>query len=105
MQKRIEKLLSEISEKYNLPLEVIKEIYNSEWLFVKRQINTLEFPIIMLPSWGKYIPSKTKLKKLEKHYDKKKENIKEGTTKFDKLIEKKNNGTRSEEVISNNNQS
>ena len=89
MQKRIEKLLSEVAEKYSLPLEVIKEVYSSEWRFVKENINTLEFPIIQLPAWGKYVPSKKKVIKLENYYktireDKKKLKIKENINEENK---------------------
>ncbi len=90
MQKRVELLLSEIAEKYNLPIEVIKEVYNSEWLFVKRQINTLEFKTIMLIGWGKYIPSGKKMIKFKSTYDRKREERESKTTIFDKLIKEKN---------------
>lgn len=70
-QKRIEDLFKELSKKYNLPAYVIEEVYNSEFKKLKLEINSLEFPIIKLPNWGKYIPSKVKLAKYD--YESKKQ--------------------------------
>ena len=62
-QKAIEKIFKELGKKYDLPPYVIEEVYNSQFKKLKLEINSLEFPIIKLPNWGKYIPSQTKLAK------------------------------------------
>ena len=64
-QKAIEALFKELGKKYNLPPYVIEEVYNSQFKKVKEEINSLEFPIIKLPSWGKYVPSKKKLERFD----------------------------------------
>jgi len=69
-QKRIEDLFKELGKKYNLPAYVIEEVYNSQFKKLKIEISSLEFPIIKLPNWGKYVPSKAKLAKY--NYEEKK---------------------------------
>lgn len=62
-QKRIEDLFKELGKKHNLPAYVIEEVYNAQFKKLKLEISSLDFPIIKLPCWGKYIPSQTKLVK------------------------------------------
>lgn len=65
MQNKVEDLLKEIAKKYNKPLHVILEIYNSQFKMTRDSISSLEFKTIKLPSWGKYIPSQDKLSKID----------------------------------------
>jgi aspartyl/asparaginyl-tRNA synthetase len=74
-QKKIEELFKEIGKKYNLPAHVVEEVFNSQFKKLRTEINSLEFPIIKLPNWGKYIPSKTKLSRID--YTEKRERLKE----------------------------
>lgn len=73
-QKKIEDLLKVLSIKYNLPIQVIFEIYNSQFRKLKQEISSLEFKTIKLPAWGKYIPSNKKMEKLKEAYDQKRIN-------------------------------
>lgn len=83
-QKKIEEIFKKLGNKYNLPPHVIEEVYNSQFKKLKLEINSLEFPVIKLPNWGKYIPSKRKLAKIDY------------TEKRKKLEEKKNKKTTNE---------
>ena len=65
MQARIKKLLEEIAVKYNKPVYVIEEIFNSQFKLTRDNIASMEFPTIKLPNWGKYIPSESKLAKID----------------------------------------
>jgi len=78
-QKKIEELFKTLGRKYNLPPYVIEEIYNSQFKKLRTEINGLEFPIIKLPNWGKYIPSQKKLSKID--YTEKREKLKEKRAK------------------------
>lgn len=66
-QKRIEQLFEELAKKYNKPVYVIEEIFNSQFKKLRKEINSLDFKTIKLPNWGKYIPSKDKLSKIKKY--------------------------------------
>lgn len=65
MQARIKRLLEELATKYNKPVYVIEEIYNSQFKLTRDMMAELEFKTIKLPNWGKYIPSKAKLEKID----------------------------------------
>lgn len=54
IQKRIEKLLNEISIKYDKPYHVIYEVYMSQFKLTRDTIRSLEFKTIKLPSLGKF---------------------------------------------------
>ncbi len=64
-QKKISNIFKELSKKYNLPEHVIELVYQSQFKKMKECISSLNFPIIKLPNWGKYIPSKKKLLKYD----------------------------------------
>ena len=64
MQPRIKKLLEEIALKHNKPFYVIEEIYNSQFKVTRDSMASMDFPTIKLPNWGKYIPSQSKLDKI-----------------------------------------
>lgn len=83
-QKKIEEIFKELGTKYNLPPHVIEEVYNSQFKKLKLEISNLNFPVIKLPNWGKYIPSKRKLAKID--YTEKRKRLEEKKSK------KENNG-------------
>lgn len=72
-QKKIEDLFRKLAKKYNLPANVIEEVFMSQYKKVREEVNALEFPTIKLPSFGKFIPSKTKLSKYK--YETQKESL------------------------------
>jgi hypothetical protein len=62
-QKWVLNIMEEIGKKYDLPLYVVEEIFNSQFKTLRENIKKTEKPlIIMLPKWGKYYPSEAKLK-------------------------------------------
>lgn len=71
MQKRIEDIFKELAVKYNKPLYVIEEIYNSQFKLTAETMRSLEFKTIKLPNFGKFIASKEKT--TAKKYIRKKE--------------------------------
>ena len=79
-QKKINDILRELSKKHNLPLNVIEEIYESQWKKLKEEASSLEFKTIKLPNWGKYIASNKKLSQRKEYYDKKRDEL-NGNTK------------------------
>jgi len=64
-QKKVEEILKKIAAKYELNWHVVEEVYNSQFKKVKLEVSSLEFPVIKLPNWGKFIPSKAKLEKTD----------------------------------------
>jgi len=74
-QKRIEEIFKALAKKHDVPVYVIEEVYMSQFKMVKQTMNDLEFKTIKLPCWGKYVPSKTKLEKVD--YSEKKKALEE----------------------------
>lgn len=73
-QKKVEDLFKKLAKKYDLPANVIEEVFMSQYKKTREEVNGLEFPIIKLPSFGKFIPSQTKLSKYK--YEPQKELLK-----------------------------
>lgn len=80
MQKQIIKILQDISEKENLPLYVVEEIYLSQFKFASQVLtspdNNLEngYKTVKL-SFGKFYPSFKKVKKKKEHAERIKNDI------------------------------
>lgn len=71
-QKTVENIFKILGKKYNLPINVIEECYLSEFKKIKEEMSSLDFKILKLPSFGKYIPSQKKLLKSKEYYQEKK---------------------------------
>jgi hypothetical protein len=65
-QKWVNKLISDVAKKMNLPDYVVEEIFTSQFKFLKEVISKSKEeekpPVIMLNYWGKYYPSMRKIK-------------------------------------------
>ena len=62
-QKRTNEMFKILAQKYDLPIHVIEEVYQSEFKKLKEEINSFNFKTVKLPSFGKYGASKTKILK------------------------------------------
>ena len=63
LQKQVIQLIKEVAFKYNLPPYVVEKILTSEFKAIKEWIQSGNFETIHLTHWGKYTPSKNKLKR------------------------------------------
>ena len=72
IQKKLQKVISKLSIKYNLPENVIEEIYTSEFDYLKKIIRSDKLETIKFPNWGKFYPSIKKLQYIKKRMDKNK---------------------------------
>lgn len=80
MQKKIKEIVKEIAEKHNISEEEVEKIVNSQFLFVRRVIESAErdkeetFKTIKLPHFGKFVLKKNMLKYITENKKKKEEN-------------------------------
>lgn len=58
-------ILHELAKKYNLPVEVIDAICDSQYRCLRDNIRDGANEVIMLPKWGKYTVSQVKIKRVE----------------------------------------
>lgn len=69
MQKKVQEILSKLAKKYDLPVHVIEEVYNSQFGIIKENIKGFTFKTIKLPNLGKFAASKNKVSKIKKYQD------------------------------------
>lgn len=62
MQKQIQKIIKELSIKYELPDYVIEAIITSQFKFLRESIKRDDLPTILLHKLGKFTLSQNKLK-------------------------------------------
>ena len=67
MQPKVHDIIDRLAAEHNLPVYVIEEIVAYQFKFLRDKIRSKENKVIMLPGWGKYIPSMTKLAHIERH--------------------------------------
>jgi nucleoid DNA-binding protein len=67
MQAKVKELIDKIAKEHNLPPYVVEEIVQFQYRFLRDKVKSGENKVVMLPGWGKYIPSMTKLAYIEKH--------------------------------------
>lgn len=89
IQKIVELILKDTAKKYNKPYHVILEIWLSQFKMLKFIMNCLTFKTVKLPSWGKYIASPGKIKKIDYAAKEARRNAKYG---------KKEDGTKPEDI-------
>ncbi len=74
LQKQVIHLIKKLAVKYDLPDYVIEKILTSEFKAIKEWIRSGQFETIHLIHWGKYTPSKTKLKRRDERIRTNKDN-------------------------------
>lgn len=80
IQPEVQEIINRLAKKYNKPVQVIEEIFLSQWRFVKEKISKEDdkmstYKTIKLPKWGKYYLSVLKLNWIRKHLPEKKKKI------------------------------
>lgn len=80
MQDRVNKILKQIAIEHKLPYTQVKKMWECQFKELKKTIeegpikqedNTFKFPVIRLPSWGKYFVTELKQKRYTKKYENK----------------------------------
>lgn len=71
IQREVQEIFKKLAIKYNKPVQVIEEIFLSQWKFLKEKISKpediIEFKTVKFPKWGKYYLSENKLKHIKRH--------------------------------------
>jgi len=74
-QKQVLRIIKEVAEANNVPPHVAEEIVNNQFRCLRDWISSGLFETIMLPNWGKYIASKTKIEKVKQKRDEKRKSL------------------------------
>lgn len=68
--KFIEPILIEVAKEFNLPLNVVIEIYESPFKFIREDIKEPDrYNVYLIHGLGKFRPTKHKMKQLKKKQD------------------------------------
>ena len=67
MQKKVDKLIKEVADKYNLPAFFVEDIFISQFKVVAETMANDKHQTILLQYWGKFFISKWKLKRILEH--------------------------------------
>lgn len=74
-QKQVLKIVKEVAEANQLPPYVVEEVLNNQFRCLKDWISSGKMETIMLPNWGKYIASKSKIEKAKIKRDEKRQSL------------------------------
>lgn len=91
-QKEIKDRLKKVASKYNKPYQVIEEIFNSQFLFLKHETSKNvpdDIKTTMLPNWGKYCLMPKKLYMIRKTLIEKGEDP--NLTQYQRYLKRKEN--------------
>lgn len=70
MQKFVEQLIKDTAKKYDISEDALRLLFDSQFRFVREQIKNCDenynYPVVLLPKFGKFAPSPNKLLRYKK---------------------------------------